>query len=157
MKSPAVSLTSVLVEGPAWLLAALFTYTAVSKVYDWRETKFALYNQWFPEWLTEALLYGLPIVEVLVAISLLIPALRKFGFMASSLLMLSFTGYVSWVWFGFTGRTPCSCGGVLGSLGWGEHLVFNLVFLTVAVIGYWSNERVKTEMKNLKNLSAVAD
>ncbi len=130
-----VALTEVF----AWLMAMLFTYTAISKLYAWRETKFALYNQWFPELMTEVLLYGLPIVELAVAIFLLLPGLRRFGFMVSILLMLSFTGYVAWVWFGFAGRTPCSCGGVLSSLSWGEHLVFNLVFLGISMIGYWSH------------------
>lgn len=142
MNAKSSQLKIYLSEGAAWLLGVLFTYTAVSKVYDWRETRFSLYNQWLPEWLTEALLYGLPLVEVFVALSLLIPSFRKFGFLASTFLMLAFTGYVAWVWFGLTGRMPCSCGGVLNSLGWGEHLIFNLVFLGISIIGYWNHAKV---------------
>ncbi|WP_192350307.1 MauE/DoxX family redox-associated membrane protein [Algoriphagus sp. Y33] len=140
MKANPSPLVPVLAEGAAWLLAFLFAYTAVSKVYDWGETRFAMYNQGFPGWITELLLYGLPLGELSVAVLLLIPHWRKLGFILSSVLMLVFTGYVGYIWLGFTERVPCSCGGVLASLGWGEHLVFNLVFLGIAVIGYWNHE-----------------
>lgn len=137
------ALTAILVEIIAWLLAALFTYTAVSKVYDWTGTRIAMYNQVFPVWMAEVLLYLLPSIEIVVAILLLVPNWRKIGLLMSVLLMVLFTGYVGWVWLGFTERVPCSCGGVLSSLDWGEHLVFNLVFLGIAVIGYWSHRKVR--------------
>lgn len=140
-------LISILAEGTAWLLASLFSYTAVSKGYDWQETRFAMHNQWLPGGLTEILLYGLPLIEILAALALLIPRMRKTGFMLSSILMTLFTGYVGYVWLGFTGRMPCSCGGVLGSMGWGEHLIFNLVFLGIALMGYWSHGKI-TQLEN---------
>lgn len=122
-------------EAAAWLLAFMFVYTAVSKVYDWKETRFALHNQGFSDWMTEVLLYGLPMAEILVAITLLTPSFRKLGFVGSTMLMTSFTGYVAWIWLGFAERIPCSCGGVISSLSWGEHLIFNLVFLGISVFG----------------------
>ncbi|WP_225586955.1 MauE/DoxX family redox-associated membrane protein [Algoriphagus sp. Y33] len=129
------TLTPVLAEGAAWLLAAVFTYTAVSKVYDWSGTQMAMYNQVFPIGMAEILLYVLPVVELGVAVLLLVPGWRKTGLLLSMVLLSLFTGYVALVWLGFTERVPCSCGGVLSSLGWGEHLVFNLVCLGVAVWG----------------------
>ncbi len=142
------TLTATLVEVIAWLLAALFTYTAVSKVYDWSGTRIAMYNQVFPVWMAEVLLYLLPLVEMVVAILLLVPNWRKTGILMSVILLSLFTGYVAIVWLEFTERVPCSCGGVLKNLGWGEHLIFNLVFLAIAIIGYWSNERVRSTLKN---------
>ena len=138
MKSP-VSLTPVLAEGAAWLLSAVFVYTAVSKVYDWSGTRMAMYNQVFPIGMAEILLYVLPVVELGVAVLLLVPAWRRTGLLLSTGLMSLFTGYIALVWMGFTERVPCSCGGVLSSLGWGEHLVFNLVFLGIAVWGLVAN------------------
>jgi phage shock protein PspC (stress-responsive transcriptional regulator) len=32
-------------------------------------------------------------------------------------------------------RLPCSCGGVLQQLSWKQHLIFNLFFLLLAVVG----------------------
>ncbi|MDR7128105.1 putative membrane protein YphA (DoxX/SURF4 family) [Algoriphagus sp. 4150] len=135
MKPNPSPLTTVLAEGAALLLAALFAYTAVSKVYDWSGTRMAMYNQVFPIWIADIILYVLPLVELGVAVLLLVPGWRKIGLLLSVILLSLFTGYITLVWLGLTERVPCSCGGVLSSLGWGEHLVFNLVFLGMAVWG----------------------
>ncbi|WP_439487820.1 MauE/DoxX family redox-associated membrane protein [Algoriphagus sp.] len=133
------TLTPVLAEGASLLLAAVFAYTAVSKVYDWSGTRMAMYNQVFPIGMAEVLLYVLPVVEMVVAVLLLVPGWRRTGLLLSVVLLSLFTGYVALVWMGFTERVPCSCGGVLSSLGWGEHLVFNLVCLGIAVWGLVAN------------------
>lgn len=127
----------VLAEGASWLLASLFIYTAVSKVYDWQGTQLAMYNQLFPEWMADILLFILPILEIGIASMLLVSALRKTGLLFSVILLMLFTGYVGWIGLGFAERVPCSCGGVLSSLDWEEHLVFNLVFLGIAGYGLW--------------------
>lgn len=119
----------------ALLLSLLFTYTAISKLYDWEGTKNGLYNQVFAKELADLLLYGLPPVELLAAVFLLITKKRKLGFWLSAILMTVFSLYIGIVMTGVFGRIPCSCGGILNSLGWGEHLVFNLIFLGIAVIG----------------------
>lgn len=137
MKNSQKPSTALFYEGAACLMAILFVYTAVSKVYDWSNTRNALYNQGLPTWITESALYGLPLAEVLIAVALLIPGLRRAGFIGSTGLMLGFTGYVAWIWLGFTERIPCSCGGILRTLGWGEHLAFNLIFLGIAGYGWW--------------------
>lgn len=123
------------VEVLAWILAFVFAYTAIAKVYDWQGTKLAMYNQVLPDWSKDLLLYGIPMVEILVALFLLFPRMRWIGFVSSLLLMLIFTGYVAWIWFGFAEKVPCSCGGILSSLTWGEHLVLNLGLTGLSVWG----------------------
>lgn len=118
------------------LLSFLFGYTAIAKLYDWRATKLAMYNQVIPDWSKEVLLIGVPLLELVVSLFLLIPAWRKWGLKASILLMSVFTVYVAWVWLGLAGRVPCSCGGVISSLTWGQHLIFNLVFLGISIVGW---------------------
>ncbi|MCE7056817.1 hypothetical protein LZF95_19205 [Algoriphagus sp. AGSA1] len=112
----------------------------MSKVYDWSGTRMAMYNQVFPTGMAEVLLYVLPVVEMVVAVLLLAPGWRRVGLLLSVVLLSLFTGYVALVWLGFAERVPCSCGGVLSGLGWGEHLVFNLVFLGTAVWGLRQRE-----------------
>jgi uncharacterized membrane protein YphA (DoxX/SURF4 family) len=129
---------AILSEITAWLLALMFTYTAVSKVYDWHGTKLSLYNQVLPDGIKDFLLYALPMVEILAAVALLIPQFRKAGFIVSLVLMSLFTGYVILIWIGLAGRVPCSCGGIISSLSWGEHLVLNLVFLGISIVGWRS-------------------
>lgn len=124
----------------------LFAYTSISKLIDWHGTKSGLYNQVFPIWFADGLLYVLPIVEISVAFFLLIPKYRVFGFKIAVVLMTLFTGYILLVLMGMFARIPCSCGGVLNSLGWGEHFVFNLVVLGMAVYGVWiGKERMRDE------------
>ncbi len=120
------------------ILAFVFVYTAIAKVYDWNATKLAMYNQVIPDWSKDLLLYGIPMMEVLVALMLLIPRWRFRGFLASLMLMLVFTGYVAWVWLGLAGRVPCSCGGIISSLTWGQHLILNLGLTGLAVWGVGS-------------------
>lgn len=138
-------LQSALAEGAAWLLASLFIYTSVSKAYDWQGTKLAMYNQLFPEWMAEILLYLLPFLELGIASMLLVSAWRKTGLLFSLILLILFTGYVGWIGLGFAYRVPCSCGGVLNSLDWEEHLLFNLAFLGIAGYGLWF-ERWKSQL-----------
>ncbi|WP_192348646.1 MauE/DoxX family redox-associated membrane protein [Algoriphagus sp. Y33] len=148
MKSP-ISLTSVLAEGAAWLLAALFAYTAVSKVYDWSGTLRAVKGQVFPDWMTLPLLYGLPILEVSLAVILLLPKTRKAALGISFVLMAAFTGYVALVLTGVFGRIPCSCGGILSSLDWNEHLLVNLVLMAIAAVGWiMQSHLIKSKQPN---------
>ena len=144
------ALTAILVEFIAWLLAALFVYTAVSKVYDWNGTVSAVNGQVFPDWMTLPLLYGLPIVEVALAVILLLPQTRRVALGISFLLMSVFTGYVALVLTGVFGRIPCSCGGILSSLDWNEHLIVNLVLTAIAAAGWMMQSYlIKTKKSNL--------
>jgi hypothetical protein len=126
----------ILSELFALLLALLFTYTAVNKVYDWYGTQKSLYNQVFPNWVAETLLYSLPIIEIFIVITLMIRGYRRLGFILSIILMTVFSFYIFLVLMGVFSMVPCSCGGVIDAMGWEEHLVFNLVFLGMAVVGW---------------------
>lgn len=141
IKSSRNPLQSALAEGAACLLASLFIYTAVSKVYDWQGTKLAMYNQLFPEWMADIMLFLLPILELGIASMLLVSSWRKTALLLSVMLLILFTGYVGWIGLGFAERVPCSCGGVLRSLDWREHLVFNLAFLGIGGYGLWFERR----------------
>ena len=131
------SVQSVIAEGAALLLGSLFIYTSISKVYDWQGTKKAMYNQAFPNWIADILLFLLPVLELGIASMLLISAWRKIGFLLSGMILLLFTAYIGWIGLGLTERIPCSCGGVLNSMDWGEHFLFNLMFLGITGYGIW--------------------
>lgn len=111
------------------LLVILFIYTAVSKLIGLPEFREQMHNQEIPKWLAGVLVIALPPVEVLTALLLVLPRTRLAGLWASAGLLFLFTGYISLVVLGFYDRTPCSCGGVLRSMGWNTHLAFNLFFL----------------------------
>ena len=132
---------SLVTEIVALFLAFLFVYTGLSKVIDWEQTKSGLYNQVFPTWLSHVLLYMLPVLEIATAILLVIPKFRALGLRVSVILMACFTLYIVLILTGIFGRIPCSCGGVIDSLGWWEHLVFYLVFLGIGIVGWKMGRR----------------
>jgi hypothetical protein len=77
----------------------------------------------------------IPSVEIGISLLLVIPNLRKPGLLFSASLMSLFTLYIAYMLL-FTPELPCSCGGILNSLGWKEHLIFNLCFTTLAFMGW---------------------
>lgn len=125
-----------LTEAAAILLALVFVYTAGSKWLDMAATLEAFLNQPFPKWMAKALVYIIPSAEFVSGILLLVPSKRKIGFGIAVMLMGLFTGYVALILTGIFGRIPCSCGGIVSTLGWWEHLVLNSVLLVTAILGY---------------------
>ena len=125
------------------LLILLWVYTAASKLMDIAEFKRQLYSQNFTRAFAHVLLWLIPSIELIAAILLLYKNTRLVGLILSILLMALFTGYIALVLFGYYDRVPCSCGGVLKSLGWHTHLWFNLFFLLISLLGSYlcSKER----------------
>lgn len=112
----------------------LFVYTAVSKLLDFhlfvitiRRSPLIGNNAFIVAWV-------LPAAELIVAVLLIIAKTRRVGLYASLTLMVIFTSYILFMLL-FLPQLPCSCGGVLQSMGWKEHLVFNLVFIGLAWLG----------------------
>ena len=122
------------------LLAIVFAYTSISKFYDWKGTLNAFGNQVFPYGISMVLARVIPTMEIILAWLLLAPRYRKLALALSVGLLTCFTLYVGIVMTGVFGRIPCSCGGMVSSLGWGEHLVLNLSLLGMSVVG-WISEK----------------
>ncbi|MBD1362971.1 DoxX family protein [Mucilaginibacter sp. ZT4R22] len=118
-----------IIEIISTLLVILFTYTAVSKLMDLPVFRDQMHNQEFPKWIAGILIMALPPTEIVTAVLLIIPRARLTGLWFSAILLTLFSGYITLVVAGFYRRTPCSCGGVLKSMGWNTHLIFNLFFL----------------------------
>lgn len=127
----------LLTQGVGALLIILFTYTAVAKLSDLASFEGQMLNQPLPSWINRALIGGVPALEIAIVLLLIFKRTQRYGLMASAILMSAFTIYVGAVVFHFFGRVPCSCGGVLKSMSWEVHLIFNLAFTVMAVIGAW--------------------
>ena len=78
--------------------------------------------------------YGIIAIELVTAIFLMFERFRIIALQISLFLMVMFTTYIVII-LHFTAFTPCSCGGVLEKLGWTEHLIFNGVFVGLALTG----------------------
>jgi len=119
----------------AGVFVLLFVYTAVSKWSNFPVFRHAMKVQPFNPRYLDALLYGLPSIELLVAILLVINSTRKLGLGASLILMIVFTGYIILIKVDYFGKVPCSCGGIIQQLSWTQHLALNCLLIAVAVFG----------------------
>ncbi|MBB5441251.1 hypothetical protein HDC92_004958 [Pedobacter sp. AK017] len=125
----------ILVFSCSALLILLFTYAAWDKVLDhqtflhqMRRSPFPFMDIW-----AIALVWLVPMAEVLVAVFLWLPHWRMRGLIASLLLLAVFELYIGGMLF--SGKElPCTCSGVF-NMSWGNHLIFNLVFIVIAGMG----------------------
>jgi hypothetical protein len=117
-------------------LILLWVYAAASKLLDFNMFKGQMHRQVLPDFLKISLVYILPLLEVVTAFLLLFDQTQLIGFFMSSVLMGTFTIYVGAAVFRFFDEVPCSCGGVLSSMGWDAHFIFNLFFLLLTATGF---------------------
>jgi hypothetical protein len=129
------------------LLIFLFAYTGSSKLLD---------SKGFAAVLSEIPLIGrgagivailLPLAELLIVLLLLFEKTRLIGLYASLALLLLFTVYLVYMVLAVP-KLPCSCGGVIGTMSWKQHIVFNAVFVGVTVIGIRNMRRCSSVVKD---------
>ncbi|MNL56096.1 hypothetical protein D3C87_1795620 [compost metagenome] len=82
------------------------------------------------------LAWMVPLVEIVIAVLLVFESLRLRGLFASFSLMTMFSTYI-FIILNYAETIPCNCGGVLEKLKWPEHMVFNIVFVVLGIIGIW--------------------
>lgn len=116
------------------LLIFLFVYAAVSKLASFAEFRSDMYNQPLPAFVKPILIWAVPLAELAIVALLIFDTTRLAGLYASLVLMIAFTFYTAVVLLHFFTYVPCSCGGIIKNLSWGQHLVFNLFFVLMAFI-----------------------
>ena len=127
---------NVIIEIICFLFIVLFFYAAGSKLLNYKAfvgqigkspllTEYATWMAWL-----------IPVTELVVVGLLVVPRWRKPGLYASFTLMALFTLYIAAILiFTDSKDLPCSCGGVLNSLSWKQHLIFNVFFTALAWAG----------------------
>ncbi len=125
----------VTLEAIAALLILLFLYAGVSKFLEFDRFIGEMNNQPFPNSWTPFLVWTVPSFEIAIALALMFERTRMMGLIASLILMSLFTIYTGSVLLHFFAYVPCSCGGVIRKLSWPQHMVFNLFFVALSVIG----------------------
>lgn len=78
--------------------------------------------------------WGIPTLEILLAVLLVLPflKLKRIVLWASVVLMGIFTLYLAMM-LAFVPDRLCHCGGVIESMSWITHLIFNLVWLGAGI------------------------
>ena len=123
------------VELVSFLLMSLFLYAAFSKWLAFGAYKNDIDNQPFPNWITPWIIYTLPPLEVIITLALMFERTRTIGLYASLILMSAFSIYTATVLLNFFDYIPCSCGGIVKDLSWTNHLILNLFFVSISVLG----------------------
>lgn len=125
-----------------FILSLLFTYAAVSKLLDIQKFQVELSKSPMLTIAAVPLSYGVPLTEISLSIVIFIPAFRLVGLYACYSLMTIFTAYIVII-MNYSYYIPCSCGGILQKLGWKEHLVFNVVFVLIILVGIVMEEKYR--------------
>jgi hypothetical protein len=106
----------------------LFLYTAISKLSDFENFKSVLIMSPLLRPFAGIIAWALPVAEIGIVLLLVFPKTRIKGLYTSFIMLVVFTIYIIYM-VTFTPRLPCSCGGVLKSLTWTQHIFFNLFLL----------------------------
>jgi hypothetical protein len=118
-------------------LVLLWVYAAASKTMEFKMFKVQMNRQALPLFLKESLVYVLPPLEILTVGLLLSEKTLTSGLCLSAILLSVFTAYIGLAVFKILDKVPCSCGGILSSMGWNVHFIFNLIFLLLTFIGIY--------------------
>ncbi|HMI02175.1 MAG TPA: MauE/DoxX family redox-associated membrane protein [Pedobacter sp.] len=130
----------IISDTAAYLLLALFMYTAASKIltinaFSSTLAKSPIIGSYslFVAWL-------IPISEIVISLLLIIAGTRKLGLYASLALLGIFTIYLVYMVSSGT-KLPCHCGGAISTMTWQQHIWFNAAFLLIAAIGIRSYKK----------------
>ncbi|WPU96494.1 hypothetical protein SNE25_13285 [Mucilaginibacter sabulilitoris] len=116
------------------LIFMMLLYASFSKYVDFAGYQRAMHNQPFPSWFSDALVFVLPPMEIIVAILLAIDKTKVTGLKATVGLMTAFTLYIVAILLHLFPMVPCTCGGIIRLMSWPQHLLFNLFFIAIAII-----------------------
>lgn len=134
---------AILLELLVTLMVLLFLYASFSKLVNMEAYRHAMYNQPFPRWFANFLVWTIPPAEILVSAMLVFNRTRTYGIYAFLMLMVLFTGYIAAIMLHLFRRIPCFCGGIIQELNWEQHLFFNLSFIIITCLVLKINKQLK--------------
>jgi len=138
------------------LLIILFVYAATSKFLDFQKFQVQLGQSplltAFAKWVA----WLIPTIEIIISLLLAFSKTRLLALYASFSLMIMFAFYIIAI-TRFSEYIPCTCGGILQNMSWNQHLVFNLVFVLLALIGVilYPKDPDKEEAVSKKEITAA--
>jgi len=125
---------TTIIEAITVLFIILFLYTGISKMMEYNLFREQIAASPVLVPIAPLIARWLPIVEFLLVLLLIVPRWRLKGLYTATALMILFTIYIISL-MTFNDQLPCSCGGVLAELSWGQHIVFNGVFIVLGITG----------------------
>jgi uncharacterized membrane protein YphA (DoxX/SURF4 family) len=123
----------LLVEIISALFVLLFVYAALSKYFDFERFRAQIGKSPLLSGYTNVVAVFVPASEILITILLVIKRTQYYALYATFSLMVMFSAYIVAI-LKFSSYIPCSCGGVLQNMSWGQHLLFNLVYVVLGIV-----------------------
>ncbi len=117
-----------------FLFLALWVYAATSKLLIYQEFEIQLSKSPFASNYSTLFVWMIPLTEYILAGLFLFPKYILSALYLSFSMMVLFTIYIVGV-LNFSNVIPCACGGVITTLSWNEHLLFNILFIGLAILG----------------------
>ncbi len=116
----------------SYSLGLLFMYAAGSKLAEYNKFVTQIGQSAMLTPYAGVLAWLVPSFELVIAVMLVFPRLRRLGLYGALGMMAGFTAYIYVVLHFMADDKPCACGGVLQAMNWSQHLVFNIVFTVLA-------------------------
>ena len=145
LKSTAMKKTIIDVISILFIL--LFVYAAMNKLLDVEKFQVQIGQSPLLTKIAPIVAWLIPLTEILVALALAFDRSKLLGLYISFGLMVMFTLYIVAI-LNFSDHIPCACGGVIDKLGWTEHLLFNIGFVILGLVGILLSSPKRRESKN---------
>jgi len=123
----------------------IFLYSALSKT-----LKFDLFvsnldeSPFFENIGTSFIATFVIVIEYAIPLLLFFDKTTKIGYLMSFVLFFVFTGYIVMI-LKVSPYLPCSCGGLIETLSWTQHIYFNVFFLVVSMMLFLSYDDIHGE------------
>lgn len=137
---------TTIIETIIFLYAFLFLYTGISKLMEYEVLQENIADSPILAPFATPIAWGLPWLEFGITIMMIIPRWRLKGLYAALVIMILFTLYIITL-FIFDKDLPCSCGGIIQQLTWPQHLLFNIVFIALAMWAIILQKRKKKQQE----------
>lgn len=123
---------NIIIEIISALLAFLFVYAAVSKLAGYTTFRIQISQSPFITQFATPISWLVPLFELAISILLAFPKLRLYALYGSLFLLSTFTAWLI-AMLNFSHYIPCSCGGILSSLTWKQHIILNAGFIILSI------------------------
>lgn len=130
------------------IILLLFFYTAITKLIGNETFLFSLKRSPILSAHAGFIAIALPVAELLISILLFIPLTRLKGLFAATFALIIFTAYLVYIVL-YSPNVPCSCGGVIKTLSWPQHIFFNLFFIVLSITGISLYQKVKNRRSKI--------
>lgn len=124
------------VELVCFIQVLVFAYTGFSKLADHHnfQAQLALVFPW--PLIAAGISYAVPVAEIIIALLIIAHRTRAMGMYLFLFLLILFSTYIFFLLQSGI-SLPCTCGGVINSLTWQQHFVFNCVLVVLSIAGIY--------------------